>query len=75
MQAWRHRIIDAIYDGREIPTQREKHHSYVLRFKLRAVSPARNTSAVQEFEVDIIKHPSRLNAPLQMLLGDKRPGV
>ncbi len=41
---------------RDIPTQREKDHSYDLRFKLRAVAAAKNsiiTAAVQEFEVDI----------------------
>ncbi len=40
---------------REIPTQREKHHSYDLRCKLRAVEAAKNSiiTAVQEFEVDI----------------------
>ena len=51
----------------------EKHHSYDLRYKLRAVAAAKNsiiTAAAQEFEVDKTinprfkyKHPSRLNAP------------
>ncbi len=43
LQAWQHRMIDSIYDNREreIPTQREKHHSYDLRFKLRAVAVAK----------------------------------
>ncbi len=41
---------------REILTHREKHHSYHLRFKLRAVAAAKNsimTAAVQEGEIDI----------------------
>ncbi len=40
---------------REILIQREKHHSYDLRFKLRAVATAKKsiiTAAVQEFGVD-----------------------
>ena len=37
--------IDAFYDGRErdIPAQREKHHSYDLRYKLRAVAAAKKS--------------------------------
>ncbi len=41
---------------REIQTQREKHHSYDLRFKLRAVATAKKsiiTAAMQEFGVDL----------------------
>ncbi len=45
------------YDGREreIPAQRAKHHSYDLRFKLRAVAAAKKsiiTADEQEFGVD-----------------------
>ena len=52
-----------------IPTQREKHHSHDLRFKLRAVAAAKKsiiTAAVQEFGVDMTnkRPPFRINAHL-----------
>ncbi len=50
---------------REILTQREKHYSYDLRFKLRAVATGIITAAVQEFEVDINnKRPIRISTHL-----------
>ncbi len=51
---------------REIPTQREKHCSYDLRFKLRAVGAKNSiiTAAVQEFEVDITINACFEEAPI-----------
>ncbi len=59
----------AVKPEKEIPpAQREKHHSYDLRFKLRAVAAAKKsvtTAAVQEFGVDMTnKRPFRISAHL-----------
>ncbi len=43
-------------------------HSYNL---LRAVAATKNSMYKSLIEIDINKRPSHLNAPLQMLLGDK----
>ncbi len=39
----KHGNVETIYDGRERDTQNEKHHSYDLRFKLRAVAVAKKS--------------------------------